>query len=142
MTGKLAVLISAIIFSFMACGLYAARPAQSTAGGSYSDAQVMSGESLYATQCAACHGVDLTGVPDLFPALIGDMFIESWQERSVGDLFQSVLVTMPALDPGSLTPEQSADVIAYLLNTSGYPSGTDDLTTDQDVLNAIPIGTP
>ena len=142
MTKKLNRLIGVAAVFFVACGHHAAPPVQTGAGGSYTDAQAMRGEELYATQCASCHGLELEGVPDLFPALVGDTFVETWQERSVGELFEKVIVTMPALDPGVLTPEQSADLVAYMLSTSNYPSGSADLATDLDALNAIPVGAP
>ena len=142
MTERLNILIVVAAVFFMACGLHAAAPAQAGAGGSYTDVQAMRGEQVYAEECAACHGADLSGVADLFPALAGDLFVETWQERSIGELFEAVSVTMPALDPGSLTPEQNADVVAFMLSASMYPSGPADLATDLDALNAIPIGAP
>jgi mono/diheme cytochrome c family protein len=140
MTKKLNVMITVAAVFVVTCGLYAAPPVQVGAAGSYSEAQAMRGAEVYSTQCASCHGLELEGIPDLFPALAGDMFVDTWQERSVGELFDKVIVTMPALDPGSLTPEESADLVAYMLSTSNYPSGSVDLATDLDALNAIPIG--
>jgi mono/diheme cytochrome c family protein len=142
MTERLNILIVAAAVFFVACGLHAAAPAQAAASGSYTDAQAVRGEEVYAEQCAACHGADLSGIADLFPALAGDVFVETWQERSIGELFEAVSVTMPALDPGSLTPAQSASVVAYMLSVSKYPSGSADLATDLVALNAIPIGAP
>ena len=142
MTKRLNILIAVAAVFFVACGLHAAAPAQAGAGGSYTDAQATRGEELYEEQCAPCHGADLSGIPDLFPALAGDVFVEAWQGRSVGELFEAVSVTMPALDPGSLTPDQNADLVAFMLSASMYPSGPADLATDLDALNAIPIGAP
>ena len=142
MTERLNILIVVAAVFFVACGLHAAAPAQAGAGGSYTDAQAMRGEEVYAEQCAACHGADLSGVADLFPALAGDLFVETWQARSIGELFEAVSITMPALDPGSLTPEQNADLVAFMLSASMYPSGPADLATDLDALNAILIGSP
>ena len=142
MTKKLNVLISGAAVFFIACGLYAVPSAQAGASGSFSDAQAMRGEQVYGTQCASCHGLEMEGIPDLFPELTGDSFVQRWQERSVGELFEKVMVTMPALDPGSLTPEQTADVTAYMLSTSSYPSGSADLATAVETLNAMPIGAP
>jgi mono/diheme cytochrome c family protein len=142
MTKKLNILISGAAVFFISCGLYAVPSAQAGASGSFSDAQAMRGEQVYGTQCASCHGLEMEGIPDLFPALAGDSFVQMWQERSVGELFEKVIVTMPALDPGSLSPEQSADLVAHMLSNSGYPSGSADLAADQDALNAMPIGAP
>jgi len=142
MTEKLNILISGAAVFFIACGFYAVPAAQGGASGSFSNAQATRGEPVYGTQCASCHGLELEGVPDLFPELTGASFVERWKGRSVGELFEKVMVTMPALDPGLLTPEQSADLVAYMLSTSGYASGSADLATAQSALNAIPIGAP
>lgn len=142
MTKKLNILIPAAMAFVIACGLSAVPAAQTGASGSFSDAQVTRGEAVYGTQCASCHGLELEGIPDLFPALAGDAFVELWQERTVGELFEKVSVTMPALDPGSLTPDQTADVVAYMLSAASYASGSADLATDQETLNAMPIGAP
>src|SRR5690606_4168647 len=44
---------------------------------------------------------------------------------------------MPASAPGSLPPQQYADITAYLLNQNGYPIGTEDLPPDEDILAQI-----
>jgi cytochrome c len=110
--------------------------------GLYTEAQAMRGTTLYSEQCASCHGEDLTGIADLFPALAGDAFLMLWQGRPMSELFEKVSLTMPALDPGSLTPEQSADLVAYMLSVSKYPAGTTDLASSADALGAITIDAP
>ena len=86
MSKKLNILISGAAVFFIACGLYAVPSAQTGASGSFSDAQATRGEQVYGTQCASCHGLEMEGIPDLFPALAGDTFVQTWQERSVGEL--------------------------------------------------------
>ena len=110
--------------------------------GVYSDAQAKRGTTLYAEQCASCHGENLEGVADLFPALAGDVFAKTWQGRSVGELFDKIATTMPALDPGSLKPEQSADITAFILSKSKYPAGAADLAATADPLKQIQIDAP
>ena len=142
MTKKRNIVMSGAAAFVIACGLYAVPAAQSGASGSFSDDQATRGEDVYGTQCASCHGLELEGIPDLFPELTGDSFVQRWQERTVGELFEKVIVTMPALDPGSMSPEQAADVTAFMLKHSGYSSGSADMATDQEVLNSIPVGAP
>jgi len=115
---------------------------KSVADGVYSDAQAERGTALYAEQCASCHGENLEGVADLFPALTGDAFIKTWQGKSVGELFDKIATTMPALDPGSLKPEQSADITAFILNKSKYPAGAADLAASAEPLKQIQIVAP
>jgi len=127
----------------LAAGCAARAPlAAAAAGGFYTEAQATRGATLYAEQCASCHGEDLTGVADLFPALTGDTFLMTWQGRPMIELFEKVSLTMPALDPGSLTPEQAADLVAHMLSVSKYTAGTTELASSADALGAITIDAP
>ena len=144
MTKKINVLIAAYAVLFAASGLHVTLRAQarSVADGVYTEAQAKRGATLYAEQCAACHGETLGGVADLFPALTGDAFVKTWQGKSVGELFDKISMTMPALDPGSMKPDQVADVVAHILSVSKYPAGTADLAASLEPLNQIKIDAP
>lgn len=144
MTKTINILIAVCALLFAATGLHVTlrAQAQSVADGVFTDAQAKRGTKLYAEQCASCHGEDLSGVADLFPALTGDSFIMTWQGKSVGDLFEKISTTMPALDPGSLKPEQVADVVADILSASKYPAGTTELATSVEPLKQIKIDAP
>jgi alcohol dehydrogenase (cytochrome c) len=73
--------------------------------------QVSAGAQLYRQQCASCHGAQLQGVSA--PALTGPSFGNTHLNLSQ---FRSVVTTqMPLTAPGSLKPDQYAEVIAYLL---------------------------
>lgn len=123
-------------------GMQVARAqARSVVEGVYTDEQAKRGAALYKEQCAACHGEDLIG-NDIMPGLTGDTFAANWQGKSVGELYDRIQMTMPALAPGSLTPEQTADVIAYMLSVSKYPAGTHALASSVDALAQIKIDAP
>jgi mono/diheme cytochrome c family protein len=109
-------------------------------GGLYGDAQVKRGEMVYADTCAACHGPMLGG--DIGPALAGPRFAARWKDKSVADLFEKISTTMPASAPGSLTPEQAADVLALVLSTNHYPGGAADLTAATAPQKKAPLGDP
>ncbi len=47
---------------------------------------------------------------------------------------------MPEGDPGSLQPEEYADVLAYLLSLNDYPAGDQPLPPDVAVLSTIHFG--
>ena len=115
--------------------------AGSTAAGVYSDAQAKRGAGLYKDQCAACHGDDLKG-SDIIPGLTGQSFTGNWQGKSLGDLYDKIQMTMPALNPGSLSPEQTADLIAHMLSVSKYPAGGADLASKVEALQQIKIEAP
>jgi hypothetical protein len=44
---------------------------------------------------------------------------------------------MPQDSPGRLTPQQCADVVAFVLSMNKYPAGTADLSTDAAALKQI-----
>lgn len=113
----------------------------SLAAGVYTEEQSKRGMELYKAQCASCHGDDLKG-NEIIPALTGDTFTGNWKGKSVGDLFEKINMTMPALDPGSLTPDQTADLIAHILSVAKYPAGKTALATSMDALNQIKIDAP
>lgn len=115
--------------------------AASTGAGVYTDAQAKRGMPLYKEQCAACHGDDLRG-NDIIPGLAGQTFTSNWQGKSLGDLFDKIQMTMPALSPGSLTPEQTADLLAFMLSASKYPAGKTDLPSKAEALQPIKIDPP
>jgi mono/diheme cytochrome c family protein len=144
MTKKINLLIAACALLCAASGLHVTLRAQakSVADGVYTEDQAKRGAKLYAEQCASCHGETLGGVADLFPALTGDPFVKTWQGKSVGELFDKIIMTMPALDPGSMKPDQVADVVAHILSVSKYPAGTTDLASTLEPLNQIKIEAP
>ena len=139
MRHKTSIWIAVCAVLATASGVHMTLLAQASAtAGVYTEAQAKRGAALYKEQCAACHGDDLKG-SDIIPALTGEAFASGWQGKTLGDLFEKIGVTMPALDPGSLKPAQTADLIALLLSTSKYPAGKTDLASTQDALNQIKI---
>jgi S-disulfanyl-L-cysteine oxidoreductase SoxD len=116
-------------------GVAAQRPA-SQWDGIFTDAQAVRGAPLYAQQCETCHGAELEGEGHA-PPLIGDGFATSLNGSPLWELFDKVQSTMPSTSPGSLTPAETADVIAYMFSKAKYPSGARELPTAQDALKAI-----
>ena len=127
---------------FIVSGLYAAVGAQGAAktvnDGVYTDAQAKRGDVLYKEQCATCHGDNLEGSGPM-PPLAGKDFLVNWQGKTVGDLFEKVHTTMPATAPGSLTPVQSADIVAHMLAAGKYPAGATELDSKLEALQQIKI---
>jgi len=109
-------------------------------GGLYADAQAKRGQSVYTDNCAACHGPTLGG--DIGPALAGSRFAARWKDKSLAELFDKIQTTMPASAPGSLTPEQTADVVALVLSTNHYPGGSAELTAATAPQKKTPLGEP
>jgi mono/diheme cytochrome c family protein/cytochrome c556 len=98
-----------------------ARQAGTLAGGAYSAAQAKRGQDLYAKQCVACHGDDLSGA--IGPPLAGDAFLSIWAGKSVAELVDKIQNTMPLGAGGTLTRQQSIDITAHMLQVGKYPAG-------------------
>ena len=127
------------VTGFMMSGLYAslgAQSAKSVKEGVYTAEQAKRGEALYKDNCAACHGEDLAGSGPM-PALAGNDFIANW--KTVGDLFEKTHTSMPASAPGSLSEQQTSDILAFMLSKSNFPAGTTELAAKQDALMQIKI---
>jgi mono/diheme cytochrome c family protein len=108
----------------------AADDGRTTWDGIYSAAQAMRGEQIYLAKCSNCHGDSLQGDPSIGAAnLVGD-FKTEWDSRPVGRLFTKISTQMPGNDPGSLTPQQYADVLSFILQKNNFPAGQKDLAPE------------
>jgi mono/diheme cytochrome c family protein len=110
--------------------------ARSVVDGVYTEEQAKRGGPLYAQQCASCHGQSLEGTESA-PTLNGDAFMSNWSGLTVGDLFERIRLTMPKNDPGHLSPEQNADLLAYILQVNRLPPGKTELPSEPEVLKQI-----
>lgn len=119
-----------------------AAPAAGTAlAGVYTEAQAERIQALYTRSCVTCHGATLNGTA-LAPPLAGFAFTQYWESRTLLELFQYTLENMPADRPGTLTPDQTAGIMALILRSNNYPAGETELPTDEAVLGAIVFGPP
>jgi len=116
------------------------RQNQPQSNGTFTEEQARRGEVLYIDSCEACHGVDLTG-GGIAPGIAGPIFNDNWKNSLMSELFERVQLTMPQHNPGSLTRNQTADILAFVLETNGFPSGASELPTDENSLNAISFPT-
>jgi S-disulfanyl-L-cysteine oxidoreductase SoxD len=106
--------------------------------GVYTAEQARRGAVLYANNCASCHGLALTG-GESAPPLTGGEFMSNWSGLTLGDLFDRIRVSMPADQPGTLSREQTAGILAHLLNVGEFPAGTAELSTRTEILKQIRI---
>jgi len=91
---------------------------------SYTAAQAHAGAAVYAQNCLSCHGANLQGVAA--PAVAGKEFVNQVTGNgwTVADLRNLVVQQMPLNNPGTLSPKQYADVMAYLLASNCYAAGS------------------
>ena len=104
----------------------------------YTADQARRAEPLAARSCAKCHGPDLTGGQD-GPGLVGSEVLEAWSMLTIGDLFDRIRMTMPADAPLSLSPQETVDLLAYVLSLNKCPPGEKELAADKNVLDQIRV---
>ena len=100
-----------------------------TSSSLYTQAQAEAGAGLYVQDCAMCHG----------DALAGKTFVKPETSPTIGEIFSTMVTSMPLDQPGSLTHEQYQNIMAYALNKSFYPAGSKKLTFDHALTDSRPF---
>lgn len=104
----------------------------STLDSVYTTDQASRGKDVYFGTCRSCHAVGFFTTPS---------FETHWKGKHLSDLYNYVLTKMPGNDPGSLSPEATADVLAYVLQLNRMPAGGNELWPDADSLKKYVIAT-
>ena len=90
-----------------------------------SAASVERGEALFAANCATCHGLDLQGTGD-GPTLIGVGAAAVDFQVGTGRMPLAMTGPQAQVKPVQFTPEQIADLAAYVASVSPGPAIPDD----------------
>lgn len=106
--------------------------------GVYTEEQAKRGEVVSNKLCTSCHGPELSG-GEAGPTLVGLEFVGNWNNLTVADFYDRVHATMPADAPGTMTPQQTTDVTAYVFKLNKYPAGKTELPSDLAALKGIRI---
>ena len=106
----------------------------STAGNlppaSFLPSQAARGQIVYNQTCGECHQPG---------QLIGQGFVESWNDRRVYDFYALVRATMPLDNPAGLKDGEYLDVVAYVLQANHPAAGMDSLKADTVALRGTKI---
>ena len=103
---------------------------RSTQLGVFTDVQAKRGQQTYAGTCQSCH------TPTSHQ---GATFTQNWDQHPLSDLYLYVSQKMPQDNPGSLDPNDAADVVAFLLKVYSMPAGTTELAPDTVAMKKILI---
>lgn len=101
--------------------------------GVYTAEQASAGEKTYGNVCMGCHNLGSHS---------GPAFAVKWKTRPLFDLYEMISEKMPEDNPGSLTPAESAQLVAYILKANGNPAGTTALPSDAAELKKLVIEVP
>jgi mono/diheme cytochrome c family protein len=138
---SLAILgIGFIAFATVTSSVIAQAP-KSVLEGIYTSAQAERGKAVFAMNCAGCHGDKLEG-GTAGPTLSGPDFTNGYKDGSAAALLNKISQDMPSSAPGSLEPQQYADVFAYLLSVNKYPAGQTEAPKDPAELKAVKMAAP
>lgn len=116
-----------------ASGSSAASP---DSNGWYTSAQAASGAKSYKKICAGCHGATLQGGGA--PALVGKPFWLNYAGKKVSTLWSTVHSEMPMTAPGSVSATNSINIMAFILQKNGLPSGAVPLDDTTDLSKVLP----
>jgi mono/diheme cytochrome c family protein len=134
------LLSAAAIILMAAAALRAGQaPPRSAKEGVYTTEQANRGKPVYDGKCASCHGSMSSVTPDMAPLLNDSGFQNLWKDRSLAQLFSRIRETMPQDKPNTLSPEETADIVAYILNGNQLPAGDMPLPTDLEILKEIRV---
>ena len=133
-----------VLAAALAASTYSSVRAQaptSVNDGIYTAAQADRGKAVYAMNCAGCHGDKAEG-GNAGPTLSGADFTNGYKDGNASALYGKISMDMPSSAPGSLTPEQYADVLAYLLSINKYPAGQTEIAKDGAGLKTVKMAAP
>ena len=106
---------------------------RSASNGVYTAAQAREGEAIFQQHCARCHSTE---------EYRSQRFRAKWTSRTLAELYAFVSRTMPFDQPASLLPRQYAELLAYVLQVNGFPTGSSALSWDLNELAGITLDLP
>jgi mono/diheme cytochrome c family protein len=101
---------------------------RTTMDGVYTAAQAAKGSDVFAAYCRSCHSPTVHAGPP---------FRNKWYGRTLGELFGYMRREMPKNEPGSMSDDEYALALAYLLRINGMPTGSRPLVADSAALGRI-----
>lgn len=99
----------------------------------YSAEQAERGKAVFARTCKECHELE---------EFTGNDFRGKWHGRPVWELYEQIRTTMPDGNPGTLTREEYADVLAHLFQANALPAGASALLPDSAAMAAVLVPLP
>jgi len=96
--------------------------------GAYTAEQAAIGAPMFESNCSTCHNADYYKT-----------VFQSWRGQPLQYLFEQIMSAMPADKPGALLDSEYEDVMAYVLEISGFPAGDTRLSYASGMMKDIDI---
>jgi alcohol dehydrogenase (cytochrome c) len=104
----------------------------------FTAAQAKHGQDVFAVQCSSCHGANADGGPG-GPPLKGGAFRMRFQPQAGDGLFTFIHEKMPPGAGGTLSPSDTADLVAHVLTLNGGKPGKTALPSDAKALAPLSL---
>jgi mono/diheme cytochrome c family protein len=113
--------------------------AGATAPASFTQAQFNRGAASYARNCVTCHGPNLNDGEFGGAPLTGNAFKAKYFGTTVDALYGFMSSAMPPGRAGQLTPQEYADLTAYIIGRNGVQPGSTELPSNIDALAKLSL---
>jgi alcohol dehydrogenase (cytochrome c) len=130
----------ALMLCFEGGGSHALAQQSASSVAGFNVAQTISGKPAYDAHCASCHGADLSGAGPAV-ALRGSAFVEKWSNKPANELFAAVR-RMPPGQPDAVSAIDAANIIAFILESNGLPTGLQAFPAAEEPLSRLTIPMP
>jgi mono/diheme cytochrome c family protein len=124
-----AAITVAVVILVGSAWMSAQAPPRTVWDGVYTDAQAERARATFDGTCARCHSLT-PGPAGQGGPLVGDKFWTANTQKSVGDLLAYMSKNMPNGNGGSLSASTYNDLVALVLKSNGFPTGTAEVTPE------------
>ena len=128
MTGTTAT-AAVLALAMWSAAITARTQGKTTADGVYTGEQAAAGKELYGKVCESCHQS---------AKFSGAEFTRAFGRKPLSEI-DGAMAEMPADNPGTLSRDDVASLIAYFLSMNGYPAGQTPLPGDVETLKSISV---
>lgn len=102
---------------------------KTTNDGVYSKAQADGAKKQFDKICAECHAFTVAAKKKPKDLPLGDdPFFENWSDRPLSELVTLIALTMPNDGSATVTDAEALNLVAYILQQNGFPTGPKPLT--------------
>lgn len=129
MTRIVGLTVGALALAVWSNAVSARVQGKTTADGVYTAAQADAGKELYGKACESCHQ------PSKFS---GAEFNRAYGSKPLSEI-DAAMAEMPMDNPGTLSRDDVASLIAYFLSMNKYPAGQTALSGDAAALKGITV---